>query len=74
MLTNRDNAELLVRDAAAVLVEITDSAEPARPQSRVELGGRVLNDAHALDRDRLAHQLVLRGLAAARHRRADRIA
>lgn len=33
--------------------------------SRVELAARLLGDSHALDRDRLLHRVVLRGLAAA---------
>lgn len=75
MLTNREGAPLLIRDAAAVLLDLTASTETAstetasaetvRGQSRVEVGARVLGDAHALDPDRLVHQLVLRGLAAA---------
>jgi len=67
LLTNRGNAESVVRDAVAVLVDLTGAGDdrPRRPQSRVELGARILGDAHALDRDRLVHQVVLRGLAAA---------
>ena len=63
LLTNRENAESIARNAAAVLVDLTRAA--TRSQSRVELGARLLGDAHALDRDRLLHQVVLRGLAAA---------
>ena len=40
-------------------------ADVPRMQSRVELAARLLGDAHALDRDRLLHRVVLRGLAAA---------
>lgn len=63
LLTNRENAESIARSAALVLNDLTGSAK--RSQSRVELGARLLGDAHALDRDRLLHQVVLRGLAAA---------
>lgn len=63
LLTNRDDAERSVRDAAMVLQELAGTSN--RVQSRVELGARLLGDAHALDRDRVLHQLVLRGLAAA---------
>lgn len=70
VLTHRECAERRVREAATLLLDLTwsvepTSIEPARAQSRVELGARVLGDAHALDPDRLVHQLVLRGLAAA---------
>ncbi|MEP7160177.1 MAG: TIGR02679 family protein [Dermatophilaceae bacterium] len=65
LLTNRDQAERIVRDAARVLIDLTDPDRAPRAQSRVELGARLLGDAHALDRDRLVHQVVLRGLAAA---------
>lgn len=63
LLTNRENAESIARSAAVVLEDLTGSEN--RSQSRVELGARLLGDAHALDRDRLLHQVVLRGLAAA---------
>lgn len=63
LLTNRENAESIARSAALVLDDLTGGAN--RSQSRVELGARLLGDAHALDRDRLLHQVVLRGLAAA---------
>ncbi|MDQ1250296.1 MAG: hypothetical protein QG597_4675 [Actinomycetota bacterium] len=46
----------------------TPPAVPGGPQptrSRVELGATLLGDAHALDRDRVLHAVVLRGLAAA---------
>jgi uncharacterized protein (TIGR02679 family) len=69
-------AERIVRDAAAVLAELCADRDPLGPradpssaspgtQSRVELAARLLGDAHALDRDRLLHRVVLRGLAAA---------
>ncbi len=70
-------AEGVVRDAALVFAELGGRSETAGPaghtrsgqglgtQSRVELGARLLGDAHALDRDRLLHRVVLRGLAAA---------
>ncbi|MDF1604063.1 TIGR02679 family protein [Nocardioides sp. YIM 152315] len=63
LLTNRENAESIARAAALVLEDLTGSE--TRSQSRVELGARLLGDAHALDRDRLLHHVVLRGLAAA---------
>jgi uncharacterized protein (TIGR02679 family) len=63
LLTNRENAESIARSAALVLSDLTGGER--RSQSRVELGARLLGDAHALDRDRLLHQVVLRGLAAA---------
>lgn len=63
LLTNRENAEFIARSAALVLDDLTGGV--SRSQSRVELGARLLGDAHALDRDRLLHQVVLRGLAAA---------
>lgn len=63
LLTRRADAERLVADAVAVLEAVTGDDPPAT--SRVELAARVLGDAHALDEDRLVHQLVLRGLAAA---------
>ena len=73
---NAAQAERVVRDAAVVLNELTarfdasaqvDLGRPSQPrlQSRVELAARLLGDAHALDRDRLLHRVVLRGLAAA---------
>lgn len=70
-------AERLVGEAAVVLAELTGRLDALRPkdlggphdalgpQSRVELAARLLGDAHALDRDRLLHRVVLRGLAAA---------
>ena len=65
LLTNREDSERTIQKAAAVLRELTDSEVAPLAQSRVELGARLLGDAHALDRDRLLHQVVLRGLAAA---------
>lgn len=65
LLTNRPGADDAVRAAAVVLLDLTAGAGPRRTQSRVELGARLLGDAHALDRDRLVHQVVLRGLGAA---------
>ncbi len=65
LLTNRAAAEDVVRASAAVLNELTDPDGLRRTQSRVELGARLLGDSHALDGDRLVHQVVLRGLAAA---------
>ena len=70
-------AEKVVRDSAVVFAELGAGCERAGPadlagsgqrlgtRSRVELGARLLGDAHALDRDRLLHRVVLRGLAAA---------
>ncbi|MBT2512198.1 TIGR02679 domain-containing protein [Arthrobacter sp. ISL-30] len=65
LLTNREDPERTIRDAAAVLRALTDAQGAPLAQSRVELDARLLGDAHALDRDRLLHQVVLRGLAAA---------
>lgn len=65
LLTNREDSERTIQKAAAVLRELTDREVAPLAQSRVELGARLLGDAHALDRDRLLHQVVLRGLAAA---------
>jgi uncharacterized protein (TIGR02679 family) len=65
LLTNREDSERTIREAAAVLRELTETEGAPLAQSRVELGARLLGDAHALDRDRLLHQVVLRGLAAA---------
>lgn len=65
LLTNREDAEGVARASAAVLNELTAPDRPRRTQSRVELGARLLGDSHALDRDRLVHHVVLRGLAAA---------
>lgn len=65
LLTNRPGATRVVEDAATVLRVLTGAGDPLRPRSRVELGASLLGDAHALDRDRLLHQVVLRGLAAA---------
>lgn len=65
LLTRQADAERLVRDAARVLSALVGSDRPAaRP--RVELAAALLGDAHALDQDRPLHQVVLRGLAAAR--------
>ena len=76
-ITDVRTAEKVVRDAAIVFAELCGRSERADPterdgqvqgpctQSRVELGARLLGDAHALDRDRLLHRVVLRGLAAA---------
>lgn len=65
LLTNREGNDDVVRDAVTILVELTNGVGEPRAQSRVELGARLVGDAHALDRDRLLHQVVLRGLAAA---------
>ncbi|MGH3503156.1 MAG: TIGR02679 family protein [Nocardioidaceae bacterium] len=65
LLTNRSDSERTVREAATVLGELADVEGALAPRSRVEIGARLLGDAHALDRDRLLHQVVLRGLAAA---------
>ena len=64
-LTNRNDSMRVVREAAAVLRELTDIHDAPVAQSRVEIGARLLGDAHALDRDRPLHHVVLRGLAAA---------
>ncbi len=65
LLTRHPDAERVVRDAAVVLTELTATEAPVATQSRVELGARLLGDAHSLDRDRLVHHVVVRGLAAA---------
>lgn len=65
LLTNRPEATRVVEDAARVLETLLGRTGEA-PTSRVELAAHVLGDAHALDEDRLVHQVVLRGLAAAR--------
>ncbi|MET1086133.1 MAG: DUF2399 domain-containing protein [Arthrobacter sp.] len=65
LLTNRGDSEQTIREAAAVLGELTDTEGAPLAQSRVGLGARLLGDAHALDRDRLLLQVVLPGLAAA---------
>jgi uncharacterized protein (TIGR02679 family) len=62
LLTNRPDGGRLIADAAVVLREVT--AERL-PRSRVELGGQLLGNSHALDEDRPLHLVVLRGLAAA---------
>ena len=53
LLTNRGDSEQTIREAATVLGELTDTEGAPLAQSRVELGARLLGDAHALDRDRL---------------------
>lgn len=66
LLTNRPHAEEAVRQAVAVLTELTvEKMAGGRPSARVELAARILGDAHGLDVDRLTHQLVVRGLAVA---------
>jgi uncharacterized protein (TIGR02679 family) len=65
VLTGRADAEQVVRDAALVLGDLPAPGTAGHTVSRVELGARLLGDAHALDRDRLLHQVVLRALAAA---------
>lgn len=65
LLTSRPDATAAIRAAAAVLNCLAREQPSAVSGSRVELGARLLGDSHALDRDRLVHQLVLRGLAAA---------
>jgi len=63
LLTAREDALRTIEDAAVVLNELV--VPTVHPQSRVELAARLLGNAHALDRDRLLHRVVLRGLAAA---------
>ncbi|MGB7980918.1 MAG: TIGR02679 family protein [Candidatus Nanopelagicales bacterium] len=63
LLTGRPEGERAVREAAVVIGALL-SGEPIT-RSRVELGARLLGDAHALDQDRMLHQVVLRALAAA---------
>lgn len=65
LLTNRPDAVRVVTDAATVLRTLTAVDGQPASGSRVELAARLLGDAHALDQDRLLHQVVLRGLAAA---------
>ncbi|TWP38553.1 TIGR02679 family protein [Leekyejoonella antrihumi] len=64
LLTGRAGASAIIRQAAAVLTELT-RGEVERPRSRVELAAQVTGDAHALDEDHVLHRVVLRGLAAA---------
>ncbi|WP_158288629.1 TIGR02679 family protein [Ornithinimicrobium flavum] len=65
VLTSRPDAEQVVRGAAAVLGALPAPGSARHTVSRVELGARLLGDAHALDRDNVVHHVVLRGLAAA---------
>nr|WP_269813543.1 TIGR02679 family protein [Ornithinimicrobium sediminis] len=65
MLTRRADAEQVVRDAARVLNALPTPGDARQTLSRVELGARLLGDAHALDRDTVLHHVVLRALAAA---------
>jgi uncharacterized protein (TIGR02679 family) len=65
VLTARPAAEQVVRDAATVLRALPSPGAARHTLSRVELGARLLGDAHALDRDTVVHHVVLRGLAAA---------
>ena len=66
LLTNRPHATEAVRQAVAVLAQLTSGDASARgAYARVELAARLLGDAHGLDADRLAEQLAVRGLAAA---------
>jgi uncharacterized protein (TIGR02679 family) len=65
LLTNRPDAVRMVTEAVTVLQALTAVDELSTSGSRVELAARLLGDAHALDQDRLMHQVVLRGLAAA---------
>jgi len=64
LLTSRPDAAEAIRAAASVLNRLAGGEPGAISGSRVELGARLLGDSHALDRDRLVHQLVIRGLAA----------
>jgi uncharacterized protein (TIGR02679 family) len=67
LLTNREDASLVVQQAAAVLSALAavGPVGPGSARSRVELAAQVVGDAHALDEDRVLTQVVLRGLAAA---------
>lgn len=65
LLTGRADAERVVRDAARVIGDLPAPGAARHTVSRVELGARLLGDAHALDRDTLLHQVVVRALAAA---------
>lgn len=51
--------------AASWATAASSSSTASSRASRVELAARLLGDAHALDRDRPLHGIVLRGLAAA---------
>ena len=62
LLTNRSDAARLIADAATILRAVTAESLPG---SRVELGAKLLGNAHALDEDGPLHLVVLRGLAAA---------
>ena len=64
LLTNRPDAVRVITEAVTVLRALT-AVDGLSTGSRVELAARLLGDAHALDQDRLLHQVVLRGLAAA---------
>ncbi|WP_158068525.1 TIGR02679 family protein [Serinicoccus sp. CUA-874] len=71
VLTGRDDAEDIVRAAAAVMAELAQETTDPPGQhrhtlSRVELAARLLGDAHALDRGTVLHHVVVRALAAAR--------
>lgn len=65
VLTGRADAEQVVRDAARVLGELPAPGAARHTVSRVELGARLLGDAHALDRGTMLDHVVLRALAAA---------
>ncbi|SOC53611.1 TIGR02679 family protein [Ornithinimicrobium cerasi] len=65
LLTGRADAEQVVRDAARVLAELPAPGAARHTVSRVELGARLLGDAHALDRGTLLHHVLVRALAAA---------
>jgi len=65
LLTNRSDAVRIITEAVTVLRALSAVDVLSTSGSRVELAARLLGDAHALDQDRLLHQVVLRGLAAA---------
>ena len=65
LLTNRPDGVRVITEAVTVLRALTAVDVLSTSGSRVELAARLLGDAHALDQDRLLHQVVLRGLAAA---------
>lgn len=62
LLTRCADGQRIVTDAVRVVETL--AGNPDQHWSRVELGARVLGDAHALDEDTLLHLVVLRALAA----------
>jgi len=58
-----DDAIRLVRDARAVLDRIAEGADAPDPQSRVDLGAKVLGSSHALDWGTREEAVVTRALS-----------